>query len=118
MDYQAIISKDVGIDNARGTVVGRLRASPITYCRVSTNDLDGRVMAYYGEGELTNDPVKTFGGYGVVKIANFQKLLAHICENGYEHHVAINPAHLAGVLDEALGKYMGWQVYHHGKGQS
>jgi L-fucose isomerase-like protein len=113
MDYQAIISKDVGIDNAQGTVVGRLRASPMTYCRVSTNDLDGRVMAYYGEGELTNDPVKTFGGYGVVKIANFQKLLAHICENGYEHHVAINPARLAGALDEALGKYMGWQVYHH-----
>jgi L-fucose isomerase-like protein len=113
MDYQAIISKDVGVENAQGTVVGRLRSSPITYCRVSTNDLDGRVMAYYGEGELTNDPVKTFGGYGVVKIAQFQKLLAYICENGYEHHVAINPARLAGVLDEALGKYMGWQVYHH-----
>ncbi|MDR3577450.1 MAG: L-fucose/L-arabinose isomerase family protein [Anaerolineaceae bacterium] len=113
MDYQAIISKDVGVENAQGTVVGRLRASPITYCRVSTNDLEGRVMAYYGEGELTNDPVKTFGGYGVVKIAAFQKLLAHICENGYEHHVAINPARLAGTLDEALGKYLGWQVYHH-----
>ena len=72
-----------------------------------------KILAYLGEGELTNDPLKTFGGYGVVKIPNLQKLLAHICENGFEHHVAINPSLVASAVDEALSKYVGWDVYHH-----
>jgi L-fucose isomerase-like protein len=113
MDYQAIIAGSVGRENTYGTVVGRVRATPFTYCRVSTDDFNGRLLAYLGEGELTNDPLKTFGGYGVVKIKNLQKLLRYICENGFEHHVAINPSLVAGALSEALGKYMGWDVYHH-----
>ena len=47
-------------------------------------------MAYVGEGSLTNDPLKTFGGYGVVQVPKLQKLLTYICENGLEHHVAMN----------------------------
>ena len=42
-----------------------------------------------------------------------QDLLAYICRNGFEHHVAMNPANVAGTLNEALGTYMGWDVYHH-----
>lgn len=34
-------------------------------------------------------------------------LLAYICENGFEHHVAINLSQTAAVLDEALSKYLG-----------
>jgi L-fucose isomerase-like protein len=113
MDYQAIIAGTVGKANTFGTIVGRLRAQPFTYCRVSTNDFSGKILAYLGEGNLTNDPVKTFGGYGVVQIPNLQKLLAYICENGYEHHVAINPSQVARPLKEALTKYMGWDVYYH-----
>jgi L-fucose isomerase-like protein len=94
-------------------VVGRLQAAPVTYCRVSTDDLNGSILAYIGEGELTNDKVSTFGGYGVVKIPNFQKLLAFICENGLEHHVAINPSLVAGILDEAMRHYLDWDVYYH-----
>jgi L-fucose isomerase-like protein len=73
MDYQAIIAGTVGKDNTYGTIVGRLKAKPFTYCRVSTDDLNGRILSYIGEGELTNDPLSTFGGYGVVCIPNFQK---------------------------------------------
>ena len=113
MDYQAIIAGTVGKDNTYGTIVGRVRATPFTYCRVSVDDLNGRVRTYFGEGQLTNDPLRTFGGYGVVRIANLQQLLAHICENGFEHHVAINPSQCAAVLDEGLRKYMGWESYYH-----
>jgi len=113
MDYQAIIAGTVGKDNTYGTVVGRVKASPFTYCRVSTDDFNGRIRAYLGEGELTNDPLKTFGGYGVVHIPNLQGLLRHICNNGYEHHVAINLSQVAAAVEEALGKYMGWDVYYH-----
>ncbi len=113
MDYQAIIAGTVGKDNTYGTVVGRVRAAPFTYCRVSTDDLGGQVQAYLGEGELTNDPLKTFGGYGVVRVPNLQKLLHYICENGFEHHVAINLSQTAAAVDEAMSKYLGWDVYHH-----
>jgi len=113
MDYQAIIAGTVGRENTYGTVVGRVRPMPFTYCRVSTNDFAGKIQAYLGEGELTNDPLKTFGGYGVVKIHDLQTLLRHICENGFEHHVAINPSQVAGPVYEAFTKYMGWDVYYH-----
>ena len=41
MDYQAIIAGTVGKENTYGTIVGRLKAVPFTYCRVSTDDLNG-----------------------------------------------------------------------------
>jgi L-fucose isomerase-like protein len=113
MDYQEIIAGTVGKENTYGTVVGRVKASPFTYLRVSTDDAAGRIRAYVGEGELTEDPLQTFGGYGVVRIPNFQKLLAYICEHGFEHHVAVNPAGIAAGVKEALGKYLGWDVYYH-----
>ncbi|MHC1766294.1 MAG: L-fucose/L-arabinose isomerase family protein [Verrucomicrobiia bacterium] len=113
MDYQEIIAGTVGRENTYGTVVGRVNAAAFTYLRVSTDDSAGKMRAYVGEGELTQDPLKTFGGYGVVKIRNFQKLLRYICENGFEHHVAINPTRIAGGVQEALSKYLGWDVYRH-----
>lgn len=113
MDYQAIIAGTVGKENTYGTIVGRLKAVPFTYCRVSTDDLNGKVIAYLGEGELTDDTLKTFGGYGVVRIPNLQGLLAHICNNGYEHHVAVNPTLVADPVFEAFTKYLGWGTYFH-----
>ncbi|MBI2926600.1 MAG: fucose isomerase [Verrucomicrobia bacterium] len=113
MDYQEIIAGTVGKENTYGTIVGRVKAGGFTYLRVSTDDAAGKLRAYVGEGELTNDPLKTFGGYGVVRIPEFQKLLRYICENGFEHHVAINPARIAAGVSEALNKYLGWEVYQH-----
>jgi L-fucose isomerase-like protein len=114
MDYQAIIAGTVGKENTYGTIVGRVHSGPFTYCRVSVDDLNGRVRAYLGEGEFTNDPLKTFGGFGVVEIANLQKLLAYICENAFEHHVAINPTLCSTILREGMDKYLGWDIYLHG----
>ena len=113
MDFQAIIAGTVGKGNTYGTVVGRIRTGPFTYCRVSTDDLRGIVTAYVGEGELTGDGLKTFGGYGVVKIPNFQKLLAFICENGFEHHTAVNLSACASAVEEAFSRYLDWDVYRH-----
>jgi L-fucose isomerase-like protein len=113
MDYQEIIAGTVGPANTYGTMYGRVKAEPFTFCRVSTDDGIGEIRAYVGEGEMTDDPLDTFGGYGVVKINNMQTLLRHICENGYEHHVAINLSNVANAVEEALDKYMGWEVYHH-----
>jgi L-fucose isomerase-like protein len=116
MSFQEIIAGTVGKENTYGTVVGRVKAGPFAYCRVSTDDERGVIRAYLGEGEITDDPLMTFGGFGVVQIPNFQGLLRHICANGYEHHVAVNRAQVAEALDEALTKYMGWDIYHHKSG--
>jgi L-fucose isomerase-like protein len=113
MDFQEIIAGTVGKENTYGTVVGRIKPTPVTYCRVSTEDSLGTIQAYLGEGEITDDPVNTFGGYGVIRVPGFQKLLAHICDNGFEHHVAMNPSRVANALEEAFSKYLGWEVYHH-----
>jgi L-fucose isomerase-like protein len=113
MDFQEIIAGSVGKDNTFGTVVGTLKAGPLTYCRVSTDDLHGQLRAYCGEGEITGDKLQSFGGYGVVKIAGLQKLLQHICKHGYEHHVAVNRSHFGRAVAEALGNYKGWEVYQH-----
>ncbi|MCD4686627.1 MAG: L-fucose/L-arabinose isomerase family protein [Anaerolineae bacterium] len=113
MDYQEIIAGSVGMENTWGAVYGRVKPSPFTYLRVSTDDLNGRIIAYVGEGKFTSDPIDTFGGYGVVEVPHYQKLLAHICEEGYEHHVAVNLTLIADVVREAFTKYLGWEVYHH-----
>ncbi len=113
MDYQEIIAGSVGKDNTFGTIVGRVPPGPFTYCRVSTDDESGRIRSYLGQGRFTGDPLETFGGFGVFEIPRLQALLQHICENGYEHHVAANLSEVADAVDEALSKYLGWDVYHH-----
>ncbi|HEX2907113.1 MAG TPA: L-fucose/L-arabinose isomerase family protein [Phototrophicaceae bacterium] len=113
MQYQEIIAGSVGAENTYGTLYGRVRETPFTYLRVSTDDLEGKIKAYVGEGEFTNDPLTTFGGYGVVRVPHLQELLQHICANGYEHHVSINQTRVAGAIYEAFTKYLGWATYHH-----
>jgi L-fucose isomerase-like protein len=113
MDYQEIIAGTVGKENTYGTIVGRISPGPFTYCRVSTDDLTGRMASYLGEGRFTEDKLDTFGGYGVIEVPEFQKLLQFICRNGYEHHVAATKAPVAGAIEDALSTYLGWQVYHH-----
>ncbi len=43
----------------------------------------------------------------------FQDLLQYICDNGFEHHVTVNPSKTAAGVFEALTKYKGWDVYRH-----
>jgi len=113
MDYQAIIAGTVGQENTYGTLAGRIKSGPFTFCRVSTDDERGVIRAYVGEGEFTDDPIDTFGGHGVIHVPNFQKLLHHICDNGFEHHVAANLSQCAAAVHEAMSKYLGWDVYWH-----
>jgi L-fucose isomerase-like protein len=113
MDYQEIIAGAVGKANAYGTCVGRVKSGPMTYARLSTRDPEGKISAYVGEGCFTQDPVQTFGGCAVAEIPRLQDLLRFICKNGFEHHVATSLSSVAGVLDEAFSRYLGWDVYWH-----
>ncbi len=113
MNYQEIIAGSVGKANTWGTIYGRVKADPFTYLRISTDDLQGKITAYVGQGTFTNDPVDTFGGYGVVEVPNLQGLLQYICENGFEHHVSVNLSYVGDAVYEALTKYLKWDVYYH-----
>ncbi len=113
MDYQAIIAGTVGKENAFGTIVGRVKPGPFTYCRLTTDDEAGVIRGYVGQGKVTADKLSTFGGYGVIQIPSFQKLLRHICEQGYEHHVCGSLSSVAAPVAEALGKYKRWAMYQH-----
>ena len=113
MGIQEIIAHTVGTENAAGACLGRISAGPFTYCRISTDDTIGDIKAYVGEGEFTNDELKSFGGYGVVKIEEFQELLAYACENGFEHHASISKTLVADSIYEAFANYFDWDVYYH-----
>lgn len=109
-----ILGSTLGIENTYGALEGRTPAGPLTYGRVTTADVDGTIRAYVGEGELTDDELKTFGTRAVAYVPRLQKLLQYICANGFEHHVVMTRSHSAPALVEALRNYLGWEIYHHG----
>jgi L-fucose isomerase-like protein len=113
MHFQEIIAGAMGKENAYGTVDGRITAGKTTFCRTTTDDTAGIICAYVGEGQFTNDKLDTFGGYGVMKVANLQLLMEYICKMGFEHHVAVSLTEKADAIAEALDNYMGWEVYRH-----
>jgi L-fucose isomerase-like protein len=85
----------------------------MSFARITTDDVNGVIRSYMGDGEITNDKLDTFGSRAVVKVPGLQKLLRHICTNGYEHHAAFTNAYSAEIIKEAFGNYMGWEVYFH-----
>ena len=108
-----ILGSTLGVENTWGALDGRTPAAPLTYGRITTDDTTGRIRTYVGEGELTNDELKTFGNRAVARVPRLQQLMQHVCREGFEHHVVMNASRTAGVLAEAFERYLGWEVYHH-----
>lgn len=108
-----ILGTSVGTENTYGALDGRTPAMPLTFGRISTDDCKGVIKAYVGEGELTNDPLNTFGNRAVAQINDLQGLMKYVCKNGFEHHVVMNASKTAGILKEAMENYLGWEVYQH-----
>jgi L-fucose isomerase-like protein len=108
-----ILGTTLGEQNTWGALAGRTPKGPVTFARVSTDDTSGRIAAYVGEGEFTDDPLKTFGTKAVVHVPGLQALMRMICRRGFEHHAAMNGSHSAAVLAEAWENYLGWDVHVH-----
>lgn len=108
-----ILGTSVGVENTYGALDGRTPANPLTFGRISTDDPQGLIKAYVGEGELTDDPLTTFGNRAVALVPELQRLMKFVCKNGFEHHVVMNASKTAHILEEALGNYMGWELYRH-----
>jgi len=112
-----ILGTTLGEQNTYGALEGRTPGGPLTFGRITTDDLRGVIRAYVGEGELTNDELRTFGTRAVARVPQLQKLMRYICNEGFEHHVVMNASRTAGVLAEAWERYLGWEVYRHHDGQ-
>lgn len=108
-----ILATTLGTENTYGTVAGRTPAGPMSYARITTDDRQGRIRSYVGEGRFVDDPLDTFGSRAVVEVPELQRLMRYVCKNGYEHHVAMAAASSADILAEAFGTYLGWEVYYH-----
>ncbi len=108
-----ILGSTLGVENTWGALDGRTTARPLTYGRITTDDAAGVIRTYVGEGELTDDELKTFGNRAVARVPKLQKLMRHVCRQGFEHHVVMNASRTAGILAEAFERYLGWEVYHH-----
>jgi L-fucose isomerase-like protein len=108
-----ILATVLGRDKTYGTVSGLAKASPMSFARLMTDDRSGVIRTYVGNGEITNDPLDTFGSRAVAWIPNLQKLLRYVCKKEFPHHAAMNPSHSAEILAEAFQTYLGWDVYYH-----
>ncbi len=108
-----ILGSTLGVENTWGALDGRTPSRPLTYGRITTDDTAGVIRTYVGEGDLTDDELRTFGNRAVARVPRLQKLLRHICREGFEHHVVMNASRTAGILAEAFSTYLGWEVYHH-----
>lgn len=111
--YADILATTLGQENTYGAIAGRVPAGAMSFARLSTDDVNGRICAYCGDGEFTDDPLDTFGSRAVVEVPDLQKLLRYICRNGFEHHAAMAAAPSSAILAEAFETYFGWDVYRH-----
>jgi L-fucose isomerase-like protein len=110
-----ILGSVLGEENTYGALKGRTPGGgPVTFARVSTDDRNGQIVSYVGEGRFTDDPLDTFGTHAVVEVPGLQSLMRFVCRNGFEHHAAMNASKSAEVLVEAFDEYLGWNVYRHG----
>jgi L-fucose isomerase-like protein len=113
MDGHEMLKISSGLENTWGTLQGRIKTGPMTFLRLNTDDVIGKLTAYVAVGESLPDPAPTWGGIGVVRIPNLQNLLRYICEKNFEHHVSVSLSSVGKGMVEALQHYLGWEVYAH-----
>jgi L-fucose isomerase-like protein len=108
-----VLGSVLGDESTFGACKGQVAAGPMTFIRCTTDDSQGKLKMYVGEGSFEAENVPTKGGVAFCRVTGLQKLLRHICDNGYEHHVCFVRGHVADTLEEAMGKYLGADVYRH-----
>jgi L-fucose isomerase-like protein len=108
-----ILGTVLGQEDTFGAVKGKVAPGDMTYFRISTDDPKGIIKSYLGEGVITDDPYGMDGGIAICKIPRLQDLMKFMCKNGFEHHVGMVRGHVGDILEEAIGNYLGWDLYIH-----
>ncbi|MCJ7648960.1 MAG: fucose isomerase, partial [Candidatus Lokiarchaeota archaeon] len=113
MTIHPIIADQKGAEVTFGAIQGRIKSKPCTLLRIETDDMYGEIKALLVEGKYTDDPLETFGGFGVVEIPHLQSLLKTLCKEGFAHHVAATLNEVGDIVYEALFHYLDWNVIYH-----
>lgn len=108
-----VLGRTLGKVRTFGAVSAKVSGGDFTFFRISTDDTRGCIKAYLGEGSITEDPYGMDGCIAVTEVPNLQKLMKHICRNGFEHHVAACRGKAAEILQDAIENYLGWELYVH-----
>ncbi len=108
-----VLGRTLGKVRTFGAVSGKVTEGEFTFFRISTDDPKGYIKSYLGEGRITNEPYAMDGCIAVTEVDNLQKLMKHICKNGFEHHVALVRGNVADIVNEAVENYLGWKIYRH-----
>jgi L-fucose isomerase-like protein len=112
--YNAMAVKGNPLDSCYCTLHGKLKPGAVGWLRLLSDDTHGRIIGCLGDGEITEDPLQTFGTTGVMKVADLPGLMSFLAREGFEHHVALSYAPRTRALQEALGTYLGWTIHRHG----
>ncbi len=108
-----VLGTVLGQDRCFGAVKGKVKAGPMTFFRFSSDDRAGTLKAYVGEGAFTDDPFAMDGGIAVTRVERLRDLLGFVVRNGFEHHVAMVRGKHAGIVHEAVTRYLDLPIYHH-----
>ena len=104
-----ILGASIGQDRCFGAIKGHVASGDFTFFRISTDDRNGYMKSYVGEGKFTDDPFPMDGGIAVTELNDLQKIMKHVCSEGFEHHVAMVRGNVADILEEAA-KYLQWKI--------
>jgi L-fucose isomerase-like protein len=115
MTIHPIISDLKGDEVSFGAIQGRIKTRPCTLLRIDTDDIFGEIKAILSEGNFTEDPLNTFGGFGIIEVDELQELLKFVCEEGFAHHVAASLNEVGDIVFEALSKYLGYNITFHNR---
>jgi L-fucose isomerase-like protein len=109
--HEIMVSSGTPYDQAIGVVELVAKPCPLTLCRI-TQDPDGAWKALVVHGRFEDNAAETFGGYGWCRIDNLQRLYRDVLLQHFPHHVALTESHVGNAIWEALGNYLGMNVYH------
>ena len=110
LDAHEIIKDELGEKKYWGTCVSRIKSGPLTFARI-TNTLDGEFIALVCEGKETGEPLDTFGNYGVISVPDFRAFYRNVILEMFPHHSAITQSHVGNIVYEALGRFMGMEIF-------
>ena len=93
-----------------GSNEGRIAAFDMTYSNCFTED--GKLKVYADEGRFTGEPIEAdfFGCGGVAEIPGLQNKLLRLAKGGFKHHTTVGVGHMKGILEEAFGTYLGYEI--------
>jgi L-fucose isomerase-like protein len=110
-----VLGSTLGQENTWGAISGRVKAGPMGFARLVTDDRFGAIKAIYGDGFFTDDYIApVIGSHAIIEIKGLPEFLYHLARNGFVHHGAVTTVHTARILDEAFKTYLGFDAHYHG----